>query len=267
MALPGGVWNGKTLDRGFRFRDVTGALELELEEAVRQERSAPDRVTHVLALALQSVGGRKVDTQSVRNLSVADRQFLMRRLACHLNAEREWHSALCPSCKAVFDVRLRPSELPIKPAGDSFPFVTVPTRYGRLRFRVPNGADQECIAALDDETRAVPVLLQRLLVEDESNAAALEFSEDDAAAIELAIESVAPELVVWVPTECPECKTETRVEINPYAHLQSGRNSLLREVHRLASAYHWSERDILQMPRDRRHRYLTLVEEARGMMH
>ncbi|CCQ90426.1 conserved hypothetical protein [Nitrospina gracilis 3/211] len=267
MVLPGGVWNGGDLDRGFRFHEVTGALELGFEEAVQQERSVPARVTRALAVALESVGGCDADELSVRELSVADRQFLMRHLACHLHSEREWHSALCPSCKAVFDVRLRPSELPIKPPGEGYPFVTVPTRFGQLRFRVPTGADQECIAGLEDETRAVPVLLQRLLVDYQDNPTALEFSGEDVAAIESAIESVAPELVVWVPTECPECKTEMRVEIDPYACLQSGRQGLLREVHRLASAYHWSERDIMEMPRDRRRRYLALVEEARGMMH
>ncbi|MGP0628525.1 hypothetical protein ACTRW9_02335 [Nitrospina sp. 32_T5] len=267
MFLPGGVWNGGDLDRRFRFREVTGALELVLEEAIQEEQSVPGRVTRALTLALASVGGCDADESSVRELSVADRQYLMRHLACHLQVEREWHSALCPSCKAVFDVRLSPSELPIKPPGEGYPFVTVPTRYGRLRFRVPTGADQECIAGLEDEARAVPVLLQRLLVDGQNNPSDLEFSEEDVAAIESAIESVAPELVVWVPTKCPECKTETRVEIDPYACLQSGRHGLLREVHRLASAYHWSERDIMEMPRDRRRRYLALVEEARGMMH
>lgn len=38
-------------------------------------------------------------------------------------------------------------------------------------------------------------------------------------------------------------------------------DALLREVHRLARAYHWSERDILSLPLNRRLGYLLLLEE------
>jgi len=36
---------------------------------------------------------------------------------------------------------------------------------------------------------------------------------------------------------------------------------LLRNVHRLARAYHWAERDILSLTLDRRLAYLLLLEE------
>jgi hypothetical protein len=41
---------------------------------------------------------------------------------------------------------------------------------------------------------------------------------------------------------------------------------LLREVHRLARAYHWSERDILSLPLKRRLAYLLLLEEESDAM-
>lgn len=37
--------------------------------------------------------------------------------------------------------------------------------------------------------------------------------------------------------------------------------ALLREVHRLARAYHWAERDILGLTLKRRFAYLILLEE------
>jgi hypothetical protein len=37
---------------------------------------------------------------------------------------------------------------------------------------------------------------------------------------------------------------------------------LTQEVHTLALHYHWSEREIMQMPRRRRTRYLELVSGA-----
>jgi hypothetical protein len=41
---------------------------------------------------------------------------------------------------------------------------------------------------------------------------------------------------------------------------------LLREVHRLARAYHWSERDILSLSLKRRLAYLLLLEEESDAM-
>ena len=41
--------------------------------------------------------------------------------------------------------------------------------------------------------------------------------------------------------------------------------SLLADVHRLAWHYHWSEAEILALPRGRRAHYLALIDAARGM--
>jgi len=37
--------------------------------------------------------------------------------------------------------------------------------------------------------------------------------------------------------------------------------SVLRDVHLLASVYHWTEPDILALTRDRRADYLAMIEE------
>ena len=42
-------------------------------------------------------------------------------------------------------------------------------------------------------------------------------------------------------------------------------DSLDREVHTLAMQYHWSETDILSLPRERRRRYLRLIDRERGV--
>lgn len=267
MLLPGGIWNEGRLNRDFRFKQVTGGLELALAETVHFEVSHPARVSHALALALEHVGGREANLEQVRELSVADRQYLARLLACHLRREKDWYNATCTSCEAGLDVRLRPSELPWKPAGESFPFVDVDTSQGSLRFRVPTGADQEAVAAIEDETEAVRTLVGRLIVLEKRDSASPDFSAADIEAIESAIEAVAPELVVRVPTQCPECGTQTLLQVDPYACLHAGPQSLLREIHQLASMYHWSEKEILDLPRERRRRYLALLEEARGMLH
>ena len=53
------------------------------------------------------------------------------------------------------------------------------------------------------------------------------------------------------------------VELEPAALLQSelgvAVDRLFAEVHTLAYHYHWSEHEILSLPRARRHRYLELL--------
>ncbi|MCK7500248.1 MAG: hypothetical protein MZW92_65575 [Comamonadaceae bacterium] len=73
---------------------------------------------------------------------MADRQFLMRSLDAHLGSGAGWFDATCSRCGAVFDFRLDPSNLPLKPAGAEFPLARL--RLGRkpLTLRVPTGADQ-----------------------------------------------------------------------------------------------------------------------------
>jgi hypothetical protein len=46
--------------------------------------------------------------------------------------------------------------------------------------------------------------------------------------------------------------------------MAQGADALFREVHALASHYHWSETDILTMTRRQRRRYLSLIAEAQA---
>jgi hypothetical protein len=47
-----------------------------------------------------------------------------------------------------------------------------------------------------------------------------------------------------------------------FNELRLAAGQLLREVHALALHYHWSEADILNLTRDRRRTYLSLLADA-----
>jgi hypothetical protein len=63
--------------------------------------------------------------------------------------------------------------------------------------------------------------------------------------------------------ECPVCGGAFAVVFDTASfllqELDERASRLVHEVHTLAVHYHWSERDILQMPHRRRARYLELV--------
>ena len=48
------------------------------------------------------------------------------------------------------------------------------------------------------------------------------------------------------------------------AEVAATADRLLDEVHAIAWHYHWSEADILDLPRDRRRRYLDLIAASLG---
>jgi hypothetical protein len=272
MRLPGGVWQNGERRRDFAFKPLTGAVELALFGGGERGRdlSRPEQVTSALAAALLEVGGRPATPESVRSLTVGDRQFLTRQLAALLGRDGLWLTAACAACGADYDCHVEQSKLPAKPAGES-PEVEIETSLGRCRFRPLNGGDQEAVAGLDDGTRALSTLARRCLVavgERElgpGEAAELELDEEDLASVDRALEDAAPEATVWIQAACPDCGETNQVWVDPYDCLDGG-DELFAEIHQLASSYHWSEAEILALPPKRRRLYLRLIDSDRGMV-
>lgn len=262
MRLPGGLWRDGAVRRDFAFRPPTGALELALAEAGRAPH-VPAAVTTVLASALERVGGEAASPELARELAVGDRQFLVRQLAAWLGRDGEWLTADCGGCGASFDLYVEQSALPVKEAGDGYPFAAVKTRRGRRRLRVPCGGDQEAVAGLD-EPEAAAELVRRCLAAA-SAAAPRALGVDETAALDAALEAVAPEVGLAVLAHCPDCGAAQEVPVDPYLCLARAGRDLFTDIHALATTYHWSEAEILALPTDRRRLYLELIDRARGM--
>jgi transcription elongation factor Elf1 len=251
MLLPGGVVREGERRRGFAFRAVDGALEAALAEASLAS-SVPKAVTAVLAAALAELGGEGVTEEAVRALAIGDRQFLMRQLSAHLGHDQVWLTAACRRCGESFDFDVHQSALPVKEASESFPYAA--TAVGR--YRIPTGADQEAIATIDDDDDAVQALLARCT---------LEGSDGSDPGAQEAMEAASPEVALAAAAVCPACGAKNEVAIDPYLGLRMDGQSLFMEVHRIASAYHWSEAQILALPRERRRLYLRLIDRAQGV--
>lgn len=273
MLLPGGLWRGGARRRDFAFKPVTGEVELAMAEQATPDPNVPAWVTGVLATTLEHVGGQPADRDLVRGLGVGDRQFLARRLAAHLDRDAVWLTADCGHCGQDFDFRLRQSALPVKEVdggGPDEPRAEVATTLGVCSLRPPTGADQEAVAALDDEAEALRTLVRRCLLsvagEPVEEPAGIALEESDLEAIETALEAVSPEVALTVRARCPECDGENDVWVDPYLGLWGHGDELFAEIHTLASGYGWSEDQILRLPRARRRIYLRLIDQARGMV-
>lgn len=80
--------------------------------------------------------------------------------------------------------------------------------------------------------------------------------------------ALAPSLGGPVTARCPACDGDVVLQFDPLtytlAELRCAAGDLYEQVHLIASAFGWSERDILLMPRRRRARYAALIHDQRG---
>ena len=259
MPLPGGILMDGALARDYSFRPVDGRLELAIAESARMGLLPAARVTRTLAMALDRVAGGPADEARVRALSVGDRQFLVRQLAAPLGRDRLWLTRECGACGHRLDIPIVQSQMPVKPAGAGYPARTIRLERGEVRLRAPTGADQERISPLP-EADALQAWIDSLV---EPN---LALDPGEMRQMEAWIEELSPEVSLEAQSVCPACGVPVRLEVDPYLCLETGADPLLGEIHMLAMAYHWSEDAILDLPRERRHHYLKLIDKSRGMM-
>lgn len=267
MELLGGLLEGGKKHRDFRFAPVSGAVELILAESLAESANHPARVTRVLCEALDTLAGKPVTRQTVRSLCVGDRQFLMRQLSALVEPGIRWQTTRCGDCGELFEISYEHAALPVKPAGEGFPRVRVETGQGKVWVRSPTGEDQEDLASIEDDQRALELLLSRLVSPvDEGKALQLDRLDDqDRAMIEQAVEEISPEVATQSQSHCPQCDALNLVDISPYACLARSLGPLFEELHTLALHYHWSEQAILNLPKSRRRLYLDLIDRSRNM--
>lgn len=289
MNLPGGLHieiDGQpTLVRDFSFRPITGALEMQLQDLLHEcsanNAAHPVWISRFLTLVLARLATQKIEPDSeqslklVRELCVADRHFLLLqwRLFVVGGSDYEWLGAHCPACAARYDFPLEWAQLPVKPAGEHFPQISFLLNDSSInngeaiQVRVPRGSDQEFIAQLhsQSETDLRTQLLQRLIVADNPHALVQTLDEDEIARIETALEQAAPELAQQLQLACPECGEQHQVQLDWYRGMHKPIDELLDQIHRLAANYHWSEQEILALPKQRRTAYLRRLDRERGV--
>jgi hypothetical protein len=138
----------------------------------------------------------------------------------------------------------------------------------RVRFRLPTGEDQEAVARLPaaDAADASTELAMRCVIDvDGGEPGTTSITElEDGLGDRMA--DLDPQAETVIEMTCPNCGSPMSGSLDAasylFEELAHRSRHLLREVHVLASVYHWSEADILAMTSQRRARYLELIEES-----
>ena len=217
-----------------------------------RERHPLDRALLLLAAALP-----EEDTEGLADLSLAERDRALLALRTVTFGRRLASYVDCAGCGERLEFQLDTANLlAISENAPAQPVVQL----GEHRFRLPTSRDLARIADASDESEASR-LLARLCCIDGGEAAP---SDELVANLEEAFAGADPGGNIQLDFDCPACHRswEEVFDIGEYfwEELETSSRLLIAQVHRLASAYGWSERDILSLGAARRAMYLELVD-------
>jgi hypothetical protein len=287
--LPGGYWDATgRLHREFELAMLTGCEE-ELLAQARQPQTAT-LVTEVVARCVRRLGGISPVTPDVaRQLLVADRLYLLLQLrrATFGDLVRANLSCPWPGCGARVSIDFSIADVPVEEAPDRAPVHTMtlsadalaagtaPDRppADEVAFRLPNGGDQEEVSErlTSNEAEALTLLLARCIqrigpYSPPTTAQVAALSAQARAEIEERMRQLAPKVEQVMEAACVDCG---RTFLAPFdiqgfflGELRTDGRRLYQELHYLAYHYHWSEREILEMTRDKRHMYIDVLADA-----
>lgn len=169
----------------------------------------------------------------------------------------------CPGCGESLEIHVDAHELRAAPEPGDGPETEWTAGDLSVRFRVPTGGDFLELEALSDPDEVRRRLIERCVLDAHRGTEriqALELAEEETIALGEQIAQADPRGELTLTAECPSCghSWDSLLDIASFLwrEIDIHVRRLLTEVHTLASAYSWSERDILRMSALRRQMYL-----------
>ncbi len=284
--LPGGyVDETGVVHRRVQLAPLSGREEELL--AGNHSRESASLVTVVLSRCLRRLGPiSPVSKDVARHLLVADRQYLLLKLREVTFGDQVQAAIFCPwpDCGKKMDTDFSIRDIPVRESEDKGPTYKMELSpeaaftanheevYREVTFRLPNGGDQEAISPLvyENEARALTMLLGRCIQsigpwQEPGDELVSKLSPPARLEIEQRMEAVAPQVELTMEADCPECGREFAIPFDLqeffFGELRTSRDLLYREVHYLAYHYHWSEGEIMELPREKRRKYIEVLAE------
>lgn len=267
--LPGGLWaDGAEPLRTLALRPVDEQDQAFLLDTAH--RLSPARRANLLLARCLSPEVRHV----VPDLTIGDREALLLQLrGLTLGDELECLvSCPGPDCGVVMQVHLDLNDVLLpayaKPKAEHQVSVEQDGATVVVRFRLPCAADLDHVgdlATADAEEAATSLLAACVReVRVDNSRTQLELLDDGVAAeVERRIEELDPQAEIELDLACSDCGLPFEVIFDAGTFLlrevDEQAEQLLADVHTLALHYHWGEREILSLSRDRRARYLDLI--------
>jgi hypothetical protein len=175
-------------------------------------------------------------------------------------------AARCPACAERLELNFRTDDIRATPTMEVAEPLTLEASDYQVIFRLPTSEDLALVRGYEDAEVVARLLLKRCLLSvrrrgEETSVEAL--PAEIVEAVEKTMGQADPQANIQLSLTCPGCGHQwlAHFDILTYIwkEMDAWARRVLREVHYLASAYGWSETDILNMRPWRRHLYLDMI--------
>jgi hypothetical protein len=235
---------------GVYLRSLNGADEMAVENT-----DTKNLIRLLESLMQPAAAGNKVNAAQI---VTADRDRLLALLYISMYGTKVESTLSCAACGQKFDLDFSLDELlrhyqpDVAGVTDNGSYQLEPG----ISFRLPNGEDEIFIDGFKGAD-AEKQLLERCLLEGNA--------ETDNEKVQQKMAELAPVLSMEMQAVCPECGNEQQVQFDMQSFfltkLKQEKPGLIREIHSIASQYHWSQQEILNLPRNLRKQYAALIQQ------
>ena len=242
---------------------------------------ASDASPTARALALLAVGLPNIDATALARLSIGVRDQYLMRLRHTLFGDAVQGVSSCPQCGERLDLSFRLQDIGLDEDGRTPNLIASVTTTDvhkwsnaeyEVEYRLPTSEDLLRISTSVDVPTASNVLLNQCILSAKRTNTANDATNDSIAPADLppdittsllqAMSEADPLAHTQLQLSCPACQ-HAWLALFDVAHflwmeVQAWARRTLQDVHSLARAYGWSEREILAMSARRRRLYLEL---------
>ena len=223
------------------------------------------------ALILVTAASPELDSNAVAKLSIGARDARLLQLREWLFGTQICSTAQCPLCGSQVEWEEKTTQLRLQAICDaeSADEFSLDSDCYRLRFRLPASLDiARAMAEANKDARVgATALVKRCVVSAVRDGKACDVAtlpEHVLEALSGQIGKLDPQADIITALTCPDCAHQWEVQFDIASFLWTEINSwaerTLRTVHRLASAYGWTLKEILNLSPIRRQLFLGMIE-------
>ncbi|MBX3010858.1 MAG: hypothetical protein KF832_05090 [Caldilineaceae bacterium] len=224
------------------------------------------------ALLLVTAASPEASMEQVAQWPIGHRDALLIQLRAWTFGPQLASVVNCPHCAEPLEFTIESSHLLGEPTSATMPAHSLTTDEYTVTFRLPNTSDLAAVAMVEDQETAQQQILHRCLlaVQRQSDTAGSSPPIPPAqvppkvfTALLSAMTAADPLADLQFELTCPACGQPWRaafdIGIFFWRELDDWVQRTLADVHRLALAYGWREREILALTPWRRRTYLALI--------
>lgn len=248
--------------------------EAELLSVWEQDLNRP--LLHRMLILLAAVFP-EMQPDTLMRLSIGQRdQYLLRLREC-LFGQQLLNTALCPKCNERVEWENSTADFLAQSEHDGSIDRGTDNEFDldvddyTIRFRLPNSLDISAITGhspdVESNSNAEQHLLSRCLVKIEHSGARCDVEQLPDAIIQKLhqqFDILDPQANIYINLSCPACSHSWDVLFDIasflWVELNDWAEKMLQNVHKLATAYGWSESQILALSPVRRKLYLGMLE-------